>query len=75
MDHVTRRTRVVKQLYTFAAILAHDVTGEFQMQLDSRAYRTFAKRGGRDTEQLFPTQTTVDICRLRGPAVGSKGLC
>lgn len=44
MDYVPVRTRVGNQLYMFAAILAHNLTRELQMQLAPRTRGTTAKR-------------------------------
>ena len=44
MDYVPVTTRVGNQLYMFAAILAHNLTRELQMQISPRARGTTAKR-------------------------------
>lgn len=47
MDYIPVRTRAGNQLYMFAAILAHNLSREFQMQLDPPTRRTTAKRASR----------------------------
>jgi hypothetical protein len=44
MDYVPVTTRVGNQLYLLAGILAHNLTRELQMELNSRARGTSAKR-------------------------------
>ena len=47
MDYIPVRTRAGNQLYMFSAIFAHNLTREFQMQLDPPARGTTAQRATR----------------------------
>jgi len=75
MDYVPVTTRVGNQLYMFAAILAHNLTRELQMQISPRARGTTAKRAAlwcfREIETLRRTliQRAGRIIRPAGKLV------
>ena len=75
MDYVPVTTRVGNQLYLFAGILAHNLTRELQMELNSRARGTTAKRAAlwcfREIETLRRTliQRAGGIIRPAGTLI------